>query len=134
MSNVYSARNAAEREKLEKLVARLTDEQMGRAAGGPGWTVGALLGHLTFWDQRALALLKKWRKQGIGPSGMDIDVVNDATRPLLVAVPPRKAAELFITAARAIDEAIDSLAAGALAGARGVPVPMSVTSFAGWDH
>ena len=109
MSNGYSARNAVEREKLERLVARLTDEQMGRPAGGPGWTVGALLGHLTFWDQRALELLKKWQSQGIGPSGVDIDVVNDAMRPLLAAVPPRKAAELAVAAARAIDEAIDSL-------------------------
>jgi hypothetical protein len=74
-----------------------------------GWTVSAVLTHLAFWDNRALLLIEKWQKDGIGPSPMDTDLVNEATRIFLLAIPPRKAAEIALMSATAIDRAIEQL-------------------------
>jgi hypothetical protein len=109
MSNAYSAENAAWREKLISLAGRLSDKDCGRPAGGPGWTVGGLLGHLAFYDIRAAVLLARWKKDGISPSPNDVDIVNDATRPLLNAVPPAEMKRIAVEAAAAIDAAIDAL-------------------------
>ena len=40
---------------------------------------------------------------------MDIDWINDAGKPLLLAVPPRKAAELAVAIAEATDRKVEAL-------------------------
>jgi len=104
----YTLENAAEREHLSSLVSRLTDEELARPLDA-GWTVSAVLAHLAFWDHRALVLIKKWEKDGIGPSPMDTDVVNEATRLHCLAIPPRAAAELAISCAQNIDQALERI-------------------------
>ncbi len=116
MSSAYSQRNKAELEHLRKVVDRLTDEQIARPAGGDGWTVGALLGHIAFWDQRAIVLMERWKAGGVGTPAGDVDVLNDAVKPFLLALPPRDAARLALETAQAIDREIDSLDATMLAG------------------
>ena len=102
----YIAENAAAREQLKALVNRLSDQQLGHTLEA-GWIVSAVLAHLAFWDQRALILIEKWKKEGVGPSPMDTDIVNEATRGLCLAIPPRTAADLALSAASAIDQAIE---------------------------
>jgi hypothetical protein len=114
MSNAYSAQNAAWREKLVAITARLSDKDLGRSAGGPGWTVGGLLGHLAFYDIRATLLLARWKKDGITPSPNDVDLVNDAAKPLFNAVTPAAMKRLVVEAATAIDAAVDALDPGFL--------------------
>ncbi|MGA2762533.1 MAG: maleylpyruvate isomerase N-terminal domain-containing protein [Spirochaetia bacterium] len=109
MGTAYSARNKTEREHLQKVVSRLSETQMARPAGGKGWTVSGLLAHIAFWDQRALVLMRRWKAGGTGSPAGDVDVINDAMQPFLLAVPPRKAAELALEAAQAIDREIDAL-------------------------
>ncbi len=109
MSNAYSAQNAAWREKLISLTKRLSDKDLGRKAGGSGWTVGGLLGHMAFYDLRSVAILRHWKKAGIAPSPLDIDIVNDAARPLFNAVAPAEMKRLVIDAAAAVDAEIDAL-------------------------
>lgn len=109
MSNAYSAQNAVWREKLISLTKRLSDKELGRQAGESGWTVGGLLGHMAFYDLRSVALLERWKKDGIAPSPLDIDIVNDAARPLLNAVAPGEMKRLVVDAAVAVDAAIDAL-------------------------
>ena len=104
----YISENAAEREHLKSLANRLTDEELARPLDA-GWTVSAVLAHLAFWDQRALVLIKKWEKDGIGPSPTDTDVVNEATRLHCLAIPPRAAAELAISCAQNIDQVIERI-------------------------
>ena len=104
----YISENAIEREHLEVLVNRLSDEDLGHPLEA-GWTVSAVLAHLAFWDQRALILIEKWKKDGIGPSPIDTDVVNEATRGPCLAIPPRTAAEIALSSASAIDQAIEQL-------------------------
>jgi hypothetical protein len=74
-----------------------------------GWTVSAVLGHLAFWDQRALTLLDKWEKEGINDSVIDTDVVNEVTRYLCLAIPPKVAVEIFLHTAETLNERISKL-------------------------
>jgi len=123
MTNSYSAANAASRQRLGALVNRLSDAQLSIPLAA-GWTVAGVLAHLAFWDLRALRLLETWQHAGIGPSPMDTDIVNDAMRPLLLAIPARAAAQIAVDTAGAMDAAIDALEPAFLSAveARGAPV------------
>ena len=109
MSRSFIEENAQQREKLRTLLSRLRDRDLTRPLYAD-WTVAGILGHLAFWDYRAFILIRRWRQTGVKqPSAMDVDVINDAMRPLLLALPPRKVAEMALEAATAIDEEIEGL-------------------------
>ena len=77
------------------------------------WTVAGVLGHVAFWDGRALFLAGKLeRAQPFTADGEpgDVDWINDASRPLIHAIPPREAAELALRVADETDRAMASLA------------------------
>jgi uncharacterized damage-inducible protein DinB len=115
MATRYASRNEEERARLAALVKRITDEELSQPVGNAGWTVAGLLAHLAFWDRRALLLLRRWQEHGVGPSALDIDIVNDTARAFLVALPVRTAARMALEAADAIDGMIESLSAEILA-------------------
>jgi hypothetical protein len=102
----YVAQNDSERARLQALVSRLSDAQLGRPMPA-GWTVAAVLAHLAFWDQRVLSLLERWEgsPSAVPPTLEDrhVDWINDATKPLLLALDPRRAAELALSIAAAVD-------------------------------
>jgi hypothetical protein len=100
--------NASENDHLRKLVKRLSDEDL-RTPRAAGWTVSALLAHLAFWDQRAITLIEKWKKEEISESPIDFDVVNEVTRRLCLAIEPRKSAEFAVSLADEVDKAIADL-------------------------
>jgi Mycothiol maleylpyruvate isomerase N-terminal domain len=107
----YVARNNAERDRLKALIARCSDADLARPMPA-GWTVSGVLGHLAFWDQRILELLARWETSGVAPNQEiegDVDWINDAGKPLLLAVPPRKAAELAVAIAEATDRKVEAL-------------------------
>jgi hypothetical protein len=108
MSNAYTAENVAAREALAALIDRLSDAQLSQPMDA-GWTVASVLAHLAFWDQRAVTLLRQWKAQGVTPSPIDTDLINEVTRILFLAYPSRAAAELFLRCAGAIDREIDGL-------------------------
>jgi hypothetical protein len=115
MATRYASANEIERKRLVALVSRITDEELSRPVGDSRWTVAGLLAHLAFGDQRALLLLQKWQQQGIGPSALDIDIINDTVRLFLVALPVRTAARMCLEAADAVDAQIESLSPEMLA-------------------
>jgi PAS domain-containing protein len=104
----FISENTAEREHLAAFLNQLTEAELAHPMEA-GWTVSAVLTHLAFWDYRALILIEKWKKHGIGPSPIDTDLVNEATRPLCLAVPPRAAVEMVLASAQMIDQAIAEL-------------------------
>ena len=126
----FTAENTKERERLRALVARLSDEQLARQLDG-GWTVAAALAHVAFWDQRGLALLARWERQGIGPSPLpaDIDAINDASRALCLAIPPRAAAQLALESADALDRKIEALTDEQLTAMEAADFPLSLERF-----
>ena len=101
-------RNRVELARLRDLLSGLTDEQLALPLDG-GWTIGATLAHLAFWDQRAFELLTRWEKQGSGPSEMDVDVLNRAALPQWLALQPRAAANLALKTAELVDRKIESI-------------------------
>ncbi len=124
----YVAENEVERKRLASLVARLSDQDLARPMPG-GWTVASVLGHVAFWDQRIIALIEAWRKAGVGTPPKDVDEsqvdwINDATKPLLLAVAPRRAAELTLSIAETTDRMLAELPEHFLAanGKAGSPV------------
>ena len=108
----YVQRNRAELERLRALVARLDDEALGRRVN-ESWTVAGVLGHIALWDGRALFLTEKLvRGEPFTSSDdepEDVDWINDSTRPLIHAIPPRRAADLAVRVAEAVDQRLASL-------------------------
>ncbi len=107
-NQTYLSKNQASRARLAALVNRLSDQEL-MVPLEAGWTVSAVLAHLAFWDRRAEVLLDKWGREGITPSPLDTDIVNEVVRMYCLALPPRAAPELAVSAALAIDQAIEQL-------------------------
>jgi hypothetical protein len=108
----YVEENTRERERLRALVEGLDEETL-RAAVNEFWTVAGVLGHIAFWDARILALAAKL-ESGIpfGPDDTepeDVDWINDASRPLIHAIPPLDAARLSVELAEQTDAKVASL-------------------------
>jgi hypothetical protein len=119
MDRPFLAENAKERERLRSLVKRLTDEELNLPLGN-GWTIAVALAHLSFWDQRILFVMRKWKKSGIEPSSIDIDVTNDSLLSQWLAIPPRKAANLAISSAEAIDHELEEASSDFIAEIEGL--------------
>jgi hypothetical protein len=107
MERQFVIENARERERLRKLVNEMTDKELTLIIYKEGWTIAAALAHLAFWDERRVVLLRKWKQKGVTPSPFEEDIINDALVPLLLAIPPRKAANLSILTAEALDHELE---------------------------
>ena len=108
----HVADNDFERQRLRSLVARLSDEELSRPMP-EGWTVAAVLAHVGFWDARAIFSLDKWGR-GIEPSPGDYEPddvawINDAAKPLCLALPPAVAARLALRLAEEADGRVEAL-------------------------
>jgi hypothetical protein len=112
VDRTYIAQNDVERGRLRGLVGRLSDADLARAMPA-GWTVAGVLAHLAFWDQRILVLLEQWERSPSKPprneNEADTDWINDASKPLLLALAPRQAADLAVTIAEAVDGKVAAL-------------------------
>ncbi len=109
MEKSYITENKKSRERLTKLVKSISDEDLQLVIYKEGWTVAVVLAHLAFWDERRRLMLKLWEEKGVSPTPHIDDIVNDALIPVLLTIPPRKAAELAVTAAEALDKEIKEL-------------------------
>jgi hypothetical protein len=102
----YVDQNTRERERLRALVERLGEDDL-RAPVNEHWTVAAVLCHIAFWDARILALADKLERGepflASDTEPEDVDWINDATRPLIHAIPPREAARLALEIAEETD-------------------------------
>jgi hypothetical protein len=88
-----------------------------------GWTVAGVLGHLAFWDYRVVTLIDRWGADGRGtpPDALGsydeeaVDWINDAGKPLILALPPRVAARVAVDAAAEVDRLVAGLSDALLA-------------------
>jgi len=113
MARSYVTENNDQRARLRALVDRLNDGDLARPLDA-GWTVGAVLAHLAFWDQRTLVLLERWEKDGprTTPRSIDdkdVDWINDSAKALCLALAPRAAARLALATAEAVDRRVEAL-------------------------
>jgi hypothetical protein len=126
----YVAENRAQLDRLRALVDRLSDQELSRPLDA-GWTVAGVLAHLAFWDYRIVTLLDQWGSDGRGtvPGAYDeaaVDWINDAGKPLCLALPPRVAARLAVDAAVAADQRVAGLSEAQLDANRAAGGPISV--------
>src|SRR5205823_9232756 len=103
----YVERNRTQLERLRALLTELSDGDLARPVN-ESWSVAAVLGHIAFWDGRALFLADKLLRgepfTASDDEPEDVDWINDAARPLIHAIPPRRAAELALSVAEETDE------------------------------
>ena len=106
----YVAKNDASRQRLEKLVASCSDADLAHPMPA-GWTVAAVLAHVAFWDHRIQLLLDRWQTRNVPPPAVyeDFDWINDAAKPLQLALSPRKAADLTVASAQTVDRMVQGL-------------------------
>lgn len=104
--------NTRERERLRALVERLSEDEL-LAPVNEYWTVAGVFGHISFWDARMLTLADKLeRGLPFSPSDAepeDVDWINDASRPLIHAIPPLEAARLALSIAEETDARVATL-------------------------
>lgn len=101
---------------MRDLVESMSDAELAEPMEA-GWTVAAVLGHLAFWDQRVITLVDRWGADGNGtppdsPGSYDeeaVDWINDAGKQLILALPPRVAAQVAVDAAAAADARVAEL-------------------------
>lgn len=112
----HEAENDAARARLRALIRRLSDTELARPLPG-GWTIAASLAHAAYWDARAIFWIDRW-----GPNGTpsthepeNVDAVNDAAKPLCLALRPRDAADLALRLAEESDRAVARLSDAMLA-------------------
>jgi hypothetical protein len=107
----YVDANTRERERMRVLVEGLDDHALA-AQVNEYWTVAGVLGHIAYWDIRVLVLAEKidrgepWAPGDAEPDG---DWLNDSTRPLIHAIPPREAAALALRIAEQTDSLVAKL-------------------------
>ena len=114
----------AQRERLRRLVTRLSDADLARPMPG-GWTVAAVLAHAAYWDARAIYWLDLWAR-GAAPTPYEhenVEAVNDAAKPLCLALPPRIAADLALRLAEETDGKVKALSDAMLAKIRATGGP-----------
>jgi hypothetical protein len=111
MDRSYVAENAAERERLKALVARLTDADLARPISQE-WTVGVGLMHLAFWDGMSLSKFEEWERTGtveIPPMREIVDGINQAMLPWWRTIAPAQIRHAVIAAAEAVDHKAETL-------------------------
>ncbi len=108
----YVAANARELERMRRIAEGLDGDRL-RLPVNDSWTVAGVLAHIAFWDGRALALTEKLeRGEPYTPSDEepeDVDWINDASRPLIHAIPADEAARVALAIAQETDRRVAGL-------------------------
>jgi hypothetical protein len=108
MDRPYLEFNRTELDRLRVLIEHLTDEDLKRPLGD-GWTISSALAHCAFWDRIALTHWQHWEQEGMKVYPVEVDVLNNALLPLWLAIPPREATRLVLSAAEEVDRKIEEL-------------------------
>ena len=105
--------NRKSTERMRQLAQRLSDRELQHPVG-QHWTVALVFAHLAFLDRRAHYVLDATQRDGrvVNP---DWDIfVNDLVLPLFAAIPLRRAVEIAIQEAEALDRRLEGYPEGLL--------------------
>lgn len=112
----YAARNEASRAYLRTVLNGLTAVDLTRPSDPGAWTVGQIIGHLTFWDR---LLAARWRAAlAAGPGGQPSYLPHELAGLLNDGLPPTWAAfagaagDVAIAETLAAAEEVDGIIAG----------------------
>ena len=126
----FVTHNKASLDRLKAFVDSASDADLARPLPA-GWTIAGVLAHLAYWDQRIVLLMDQWGTDGRGtpPSNIDeaaLDWVNDAGKPLCLALSPRVAAKLAVEIAVAADQRVAAASDALLDANRAAGSPLSM--------
>jgi uncharacterized damage-inducible protein DinB len=113
MDQSYVAENAAERARLQAIVARLSDADLARPMS-QDWTIGVGLMHLAFWDGLSLSKFEEWERTGtvdIPPMRDMVDGINQAMLPWWRTIAAAQIRHAVVAAAEAVDRKAETLPA-----------------------
>ena len=123
MSDDHLARNRASRERLAAVIARLGEPTV---VLPDGWTAGALLAHMAFWDRFAASRFEKYlrdREAMVFLNDAFFDHINAAGRPQWTATPLGAAAADAMSSADAVDGFIARLSPEQIAAIQAIGRP-----------
>jgi hypothetical protein len=125
----YVDDNAAARQRVLNLVRELSEDELRRPIDDD-WTIGAVLGHLAFWDRVHVGRLRTALAAGQAappplPDGLT-DVINDGTLPTWRALPGEAAVSVFEAASGEADAILRDLDPAAVEGVRAAGYPRLV--------
>lgn len=128
----YATDNAAARDRVLSLVAPLTDARMA-VPGEDGWTIGAQLAHLAFWDRAHTGRLKATLEAGGDlPAPLPaeaIDALNDSGLHGWRSIPGQTAVQLFAEASSEVDAYLAALEPAVVERIRAAGIPRHVERF-----
>ena len=112
----YAGRNETSLARLRSVLGGLSAADLRRSAGAGDWTVGQIVGHLTFWDR---FLAARWRAALAGGDGGQptylphelADLLNDGLPPTWLAFASGAGSTIFAEAIAAAEE-VDRIVAG----------------------
>ena len=112
--------NDEQRSRLEEIVQRLTSDDHSREVM-PGWTIGAMLAHLAFWDR---LVIERWTRAiadgdtiPVSLSEVLTDLINAASLAQWLAMPGPLAGREAVAAAEAVDGYVEGLEEARIAAA-----------------
>ena len=105
---IFIQENQKERERLLEVIAHLREEDFQRRLPN-GWTLGATLVHLAFWDLRQAMVLKRWLAEGGKFGTLDARTINDPLSLISEVIPPKAAVKLAAEAAKTADDVVEKL-------------------------
>ncbi len=120
LDRTFINRNQAERERLNQLATRITDEELTHTVDN-AWTVATVFAHLAFWDRQRLELINYWEPNGFVPCVYPAHPFNAAMETFFGHVPPRQLVALAVAHAEALDSKIASLSDDMIAQIRAQP-------------
>ena len=134
MKNVvdYVAENAAARDRVLSLVSQLTDDQMATPLEG-GWTIGAELAHLAFWDRMHVGRLRAALEAGADlpgpfPPGA-VDALNNSGLHGWRLIDGGAAIRLFAEASAEVDSYLATLDPAVVDRIRSAGLPRLIERF-----
>ena len=112
MVDAVDERNRTSTERLASLGTRLSDAQLATEIDAP-WTAGGLFAHIAFWDRFVLERWKLAAERGqrtpVEADDDFMDRINDASLDQWMAIPPRAAVGLCVSAAKEVDAFLDGV-------------------------
>jgi len=120
----FLAQNRASRQRFQDLLAQATEETMARRLPN-GWSVGAALAHIAFWDRWVLARWDQYDRDGEImdlPDGV-ADLGNAAGIAEWQILSPAQVSELVRSSAEAVDRRIAALSPAAVEHAQSTDRP-----------
>ena len=108
----FVEQNRRELDRMRGIVERASDDDLRRPVHD-AWSVAEALGHIAFWDARAIVLAKRMER-GIPFTPDDdepdeVDWINDSALMLIQAIEPREVARLALRLAEEADRRVAAL-------------------------